>query len=198
MTDSLTIELAKRLDDLEKRVRYMDTIGSAGWEIDTYLDTGAAASIDITSIPQYARNLRVVVSCRTVTNAATDTLSMTINADGAANYGSQYVQGQAAVASSAEVSGAAYILCGQTSGNTATAGYFSVHDILIPDYASANKNKQILIANYNASAFAAGNRRVRLLGTDWRILAAITQLTFTATSGSNLAQYTRVTIYGLG
>lgn len=198
MTDSLTIELAKRLDDLEKRVRYMDTVGSAGWEIDTYLDTGAAASIDITSIPQYARNLRVVISCRTKRNAATDTLIMTINGDAGANYGYQLVRGQAGAVTAAEVSGYNGIICGSAAGNTATAGYFSTHDLMIPDYASANKNKEITGVNYNATAFAAGNRYSRLIGADWKTLAAVTQLTFTALSGANLAQYTRVTVYGLG
>lgn len=198
MTDKLIIELAKRIDDLEKQMRYVDAVGAPGWEIDTYLDAAAAASIDVTTIPQYARNLRVVVSCRTVTNAATDSLAMNINADGGANYGSQYIRGAAAVASAAEAAGSTYILCGQTCGNTANANWYSTHDILIPDYANANKKKTIIITAYNLTAAAAGNRRVQIIGTDWSTAAAVTQLTFTAVSGANLAQYSRVTIYGLG
>lgn len=188
---------AKKIAEIEKEIRKINSWEMQGWS-QNYTLAAAAASIDITNIPQYAGHLRIVFSARSTRAATTDVPIMTINGDAGNNYAYQRVSFTGAVVGAAEASGIAFVNIGLMAGNTATAGYFSVHDILIMDYASANKDKQILITNYCANAFAAGNRSTYFIGADWKTLAAVTRVTFTPNTGPNLAQYTRVTLYGLG
>jgi hypothetical protein len=190
-------DLIKEVENLKREVAQLKTVSSNGWSKDYYLSAAAAANIDCTAIPQYARHLLVVASFRSIAAAATDTIYMTINGDAGANYGREYVNASAAVLSAGEASGAARVLLLST-GATATAGYFASCVLFIPEYANAAKNKNICTINGRATAFAVGNRLLYLAATDYQTLSAITRLTFVPASAANLAQYSRVTLYGLG
>lgn len=191
----LVNELARRVSSLEEGLRYTNTIGSRGWEMDTLL-TAPAASVTFT-VPQYARHLRVVWYARSDRAAATDSIQLRINGDAGANYGYQYVQGAGAAANVVEATGATNIVLGAIPAATATANYFGTGVLFIPHYAYAAGTHQVDVLSGLAWAFAAGNRRSFAIHGDYQTAAAVTSVVIYASAGNFIAN-TRITCYGIG
>lgn len=144
------------------------------------------ASIEFGSIPQTYTDLKVVLSVRS-TGAATS-LDVAFNGS-TASFTNRFLQGSGSAASSGTLARYA----GLVTGTDQTASVFANCEIYIPNY-SGSTNKSFsgdAVQENNATgSFAA------IVANLWSNTAAITQITFTNTTG-NLAQYSSASLYGI-
>lgn len=157
----------------------------------------SAASIDVTGISATYAHLMVSVYARGDTAATAIGAQLRFNGDSAANYDTQYVRGNAAVASAAEGFAATSLQFGSIPANTAGANLFGAQEIFIPYYAGSSNNKQIVALSSAKIGTSTGNLFMDLLGGGWRSNAAINQITFFPVSG-NFVAGTRITVHALG
>lgn len=158
--------------------------------------SGAAASIDFTSISQSWAHLMIVAYLRGDTASTSTAGLMRFNGDTAANYDYQTQTGRAATAAAAETFAAAYIETGSVPANTAGANLFSVNVIRIPHYAQATNNKSASISAGLKYGTATTNQIVYGIAGFWRSNSAITQVTLLPVAG-NFNTGSRATLYGL-
>jgi len=150
--------------------------------------SGGAASIDFTSIPQTYTDLLILVSGR---SAAADTkASYKIIFNNGTGNSSYYLQGSGSATSSATFTAFA----GFDPAATATASVFGNASIYIPNYAgSTNKSFSVdAVSEHNATeAYQI------LTAGIWSNSAAINRVTLSMIFGSNYAQYSSASLYGI-
>jgi hypothetical protein len=154
--------------------------------------SGAAASIDFTSIPSTFAHLMLVAYLRGDNAAALISALLRANNDSAANYLFEQVSGAAAAASA--TSGAAQTAMtasGLCAAAGAAAGTFTPIVAFIPHYTNVVGAKTML-----GLSFYAGTPQVQLLGNYWSSTAAINRLTLLPSVGNFIAG-SRFTLYGL-
>lgn len=151
----------------------------------------AVAAIDFTSIPQNYTDLKIVHSCRSDANAATQggqLINLKINGS-ASNFTGKWVFGSGSgVASLDSTNGLGY-----SNPSDYTASVFGSGEVYIPNYTSSN-NKSISADNVNENnATAAGMNMAAML---WSQTAAITSVSLVPYFG-NFVQYSTATLYGI-
>jgi hypothetical protein len=149
--------------------------------------SGGAATIDFTSIPSTYTDLCIKISGRST--SADDQILISLNGS-TSSFSNRVLYGNGSAAASTSV---ARFVAYQTPGTGTTANTFGNSEIYIPNYAGSNNksNSGDTVWEQNATtAFAALNASL------WSNTAAITQITFTPSSG-NFAQYSTATLYGI-
>ena len=165
---------------------------------DTLL-TSDTATIDLASIPQTYRHLVLMGSARTDQAATLDNLRMRVNNNSTADdHAYQYLYGNAATTSAAEgVTNETSALVAFVAGANAGAAYFSTFTMWINDYTNASKAPTFHCINGAGIGVATGN----LYTTTWAglldVAGAVTRLTFFPSAGSNIADKSRITLYGV-
>lgn len=160
-------------------VLFDQTLGSDAASIDT----------DPTSLSGYA-HLKIILSLRTTNGSAQNQL-LRFNNDSGANYRHRdWVFNSGGTANSAGSSETSALI-GSMPGSGATTGYFAITDIMIPEYASTSKLKQLWHNTYDGGHDAATTG-----GASWLSTSAITRVTVLAAAG-NLLAGSRMTIYGM-
>jgi hypothetical protein len=152
---------------------------------------GGAESVSFFSIPQNFTDLKVLISSRSVTAGGFDSLGLYINGS-QANFSNAFLTGNG---TSAATNRSTYRAVAANDSAFATANTFANTEIYIPNYTGSNY-KQMTIESVTENNAAASNQ---LLGANlWSQTAPITTLTFdNSTSGTNFAQYSTFTLYGI-
>jgi hypothetical protein len=157
---------------------------------------GGAATIAFTGISSSYRNLRLVLSVRGDTAAATTGVSLRFNGDTGANYDGQVgsLYGGGSLNTFDTIAGTS-MPTGLAVAGTAPANTFSPFEILLHDYANTTTHKGVRShAGYKQAN--STNSTVTSMGTGtWRSTSAINAITLLPTAG-NFAQYTVATLWG--
>jgi hypothetical protein len=144
--------------------------------------SGGAANIEFTSIPATYTDLLVKLSGRSTSGGET-----------AVNLRFKSLAGDGSSASSASSTSQPEVFVGRISANTYTASTFGNMEIYIPNYTgSSNKS---LSSDSVAENNATTGYNILIAGL-WNNTAAITSIAFTV-AGSNFAQYSTATLYGI-
>jgi hypothetical protein len=158
----------------------------------------AAASIDMTSIPQTFAHLKLELYLRTDVAAAADNVRVRFNGDTAANYDAHSGHFTGAGSGSTESIGqTAIVLYEHATGSTATANEFGKFEVIIPHYTGTTSRKGTHSFGGRKTTDASLGGGVIFTHGGWRSTAAITQVTILPGSGANLAAGSRVTLYGV-
>ena len=156
----------------------------------------SAASVTFSNIPQTGyTDLKIVASTRSAAANAVDALYGRFNAS-STGYTNKVLYGETTGTGSFSPS-ISYAHLGYGVGGNGTANTFSNVEIYIPNYTSSN-NKSVsvdAVTETNATTAQAGVQSFE--AALWSNSAAITSITFTQESGSNFAQYSTFSLYGL-
>ena len=157
--------------------------------------SGGAANIEFTSIPQTYTDLKILFSIRDAT-ANNGVVKITFN-NSSTGYTARQLWGSgSSVGSDTNYTGGGtyYGTEGSSAPSNATASTFSNCELYIPNYTSSN-NKSISAdsLNENNATLAYPSLSAGL----WSNSAAITSIKITQYSGSNFAQYSTATLYGI-
>jgi hypothetical protein len=117
------------------------------------------------------------VNARTDRAAATDTLLLELNSDTGTNYNFQVLNGASSTATALRRSARSDWQVGQVSAASATSGVFSGGEFLIPDAFSTRSHSSLIALS------GAAEDIVYLMAGRWANTAAITSVTFKATTG---------------
>lgn len=169
----------------------------AGLLYDTTL--GADTATVATSpafIAGYA-HLLIVVSSRSSAAANFAALGVRLNGDSGANYDSQNIAGVASTPNAGEAFGQTLGSVAEIPAANAPAGVFGSTTIWIPDYANTARNKAMHSHTARKYGTTTGQLRAEAAAAFWRSNAAITSITFLASSG-NLVTGSRFSVYALG
>ena len=155
--------------------------------------SGGAASITFSAIPADYTDLVIVTSLRSARANAIDGLLISFNGS-SSNFTARILLGYstAALSDSYTVGRAAII-----SGASSTASTFGSQSFYIPNYAgSANKSYSVdsVSENNSGASFAATQEITAGL---WSQTAAITSITLTSDTASNLAEFSSASLYGI-
>jgi hypothetical protein len=155
----------------------------------------AAASIEFTSIPQTFTDLVIMFSARA---SRTDDVQegMTIRFNGnATGYfeRSLFGTGSAALTFS-NVSGTQFAFSLYSASASTTANTFSNGQFYVPNYTSAN-NKSVSIENVTENNATASSLNIH--AGLWSNTAAVTSISFAATSGGGFLTGTTASLYGI-
>lgn len=154
-------------------------------------------TIGFAAISGSYRHLWLVGSIQANDGGATQVrrASIRFNADTGANYSWQLFEGASNVTASSPNSGQTSAAIGNVRGAAGTSVELSPIELLIPTYANA-ANKTVLskvASNYGTTA----NWETQLTGAVWVATAAITQIDFLHSGGSNFLSGSRVDLYGI-
>ena len=153
----------------------------------------AQASITFSSIPQTYTDLYLVVSGRSVASTIGDDSAILFN-DSTTGYSSRRLYGyNSATASDNKSGNTSQALTGAISAGQDTANTFGSVVIYIPNY-TASTSKTVSsegVQENNGIGFHS------ITASSWSGTAAITKVTFQTWAGSNLAQYSSATLYGI-
>lgn len=170
--------------------------------------TASSLSITISSIPQWNKDLEIIVCARTDRASNTkSTLGLRFNNDSGTNYAYSLLNVQDGqpdgLALSALVwtnpiqdNAATSIQRIASSGATAAANTFGFARIIVPDYSSTIKNKAVLIdsACQQGNWISHGYEGVAM----WNNTSQITSITLFDLNGANLISGSSMAIYGMG
>jgi len=158
--------------------------------------SGGAANIEFTSIPQTYTDLKLVTSFRTADASIRTQIRVTFNSS-ATSYSGRYLRAYDDTTVDSGTTNASYFDAWRVPGATNTASVFSNDEIYIPNYTSAN-NKSFSTDNTSETNLSSGTRNFMSLSAGlWSNSAAITSIKFVTDNGSNLAQYSSATLYGI-
>ena len=175
--------------------------GIAGAGFTTLFDStlvGATAAFDTgaNGIPQTSQHLLIVYQLRDTDATVFSSALVTVNGDTGSHYDRISLRGtNITVAAVNAQAGPSLGL--QVQGASATASNFTAGFLFIPSYTGTTAFKSGFAGAAEVEATAANNR-IEVTGMSWRSTAAVNQLTFTASAGSNFVAGSHLTIYGLG
>lgn len=156
---------------------------------------GGQFGITFNNIPQTFTDLVLQISARNVSAVTTiDMYIGAINGDSGTNYSSTYLFANGSSVASGRGSNATVVTIGQVPGASATSNTFGSATVTIPNYTSSNY-KQIIsdcVTENNATAV-----NTWMSANLWRGTAAISYFTVYLSGGSNLSQYTDISLYGV-
>lgn len=153
------------------------------------------AAITFSTIPATYSHLLLVASLRGANASTTIGLNITFNGDTGSNYDSQYLAGATASATSGEAFAQAAIGASMPSAS-GTASVFSAHMMLIPCYATTDRNKAMFSLGARKHSTSTGGLQFRADSGHWRSTSAITTVALTPATGNMLAA-SRASLYGL-
>lgn len=151
----------------------------------TTVGSGGAASITFSTIPSTYTDLVIKYSTR-ATSSGTDWITVSFNTGGTYSY--IYLLGTG----SSAVNGTFRAAINQNS--TFTASTFANGEVYIPNYTGSNSK------SFSADSVNENNatEAYSALGAGlWSGTAAITDITLATDNGTNLAQYSTATLYGI-
>ncbi len=153
----------------------------------TVLASGTG-SVVFSSIPATFRDLKVIVSAR---SAESQALYLRFNGDVATNYSTTWFAGTTSAVSS--------LTTNETFANISATGALNtdwhVWEIDIMSYASSSNKTLLSRGAMNNTSHTAGS--IQAAVSTWRSTAAITSLTFTASTGT-IAASSVFTVFGIG
>lgn len=166
---------------------------------ETTVGAGGAASIDWVGIAADYTHLAIMGNVRSEAAGGQDRLALRFNNDGGANYEWQecLFQGDGNPAAIA-VRGSTYGSLGQIDDNASEADSFSSLWVMIPNYANTNFNKMaqartFLIRNndndLDLHTFWGSNH--------WDNAAAINRITILTDGGDDIAEHSKLTLWGI-
>lgn len=160
--------------------------------------SSTATSIAFSSIPGTFRHLHVVGFVRTDRAVAGENMYLSVNSDTTdANYDCEFMTAAATTVAAAEVLAAAGSrFVATANGASATANHFTAFELIIPDYAGAQR-KFYETRYWRASARTTGTLTIGRTMNTWASTSAITALSFTPVTGPNFISGCRVTLYGV-
>ena len=161
--------------------------------------TGSATTIDFSDIPQTYKHLKLIGSVRTDLAATLDSLLMRINNNSTADdYAFQNMSAVAATIGAAEyVTDETSAVVALTTGASASAGYFGTFDVILSDYANANKSPTFISSCFAMTGVATGNLYFRHYAGLLDVSGAVTRLTFFPDGGTNLVEHSIISLYGI-
>ena len=156
--------------------------------------SGGAGTIDFTSIPSTYTDLCIKVSTRS-TYAGNNILGgLRFNGSSASVYSDRSLYYVVGGASSNSNSANSFTYTIYSTGSTATANTFANNEVYVPNYAgSSNKS----LSSDNTGENNATDAALGLTAGLWASTAAITSITLYPGAGSNFAQYSTATLYGI-
>jgi hypothetical protein len=150
----------------------------------------AAASVTFSSIPATYTDLKIVMSARTDSiGQVADNLELTLNGS-TASFSSKIIYGNGSVAASSTADRNA----GLTTGAGATANTYGSAEVYFPNYASNNYK------SYSQDSVNENNATTAytyLVAGLWSNTAAITTITLTPGSASNIVADSSFNLYGI-
>ena len=152
--------------------------------------SGGAANIEFTNIPQTYTDLKIVLSARSVSVANFDNPRFTINSSTASFSRRSLYAENGSVGSESQSDR----IIGVVPAANATASTFGSLEVTIPNYTASN-NK-----SFSSDSVTENNSTTQamwLLAGLWSNTAAITSIAVSLQSGSNFAQYSTATLYGV-
>jgi hypothetical protein len=156
---------------------------------------GGVLNVTFNSIPQTFTDLKVVASIRTARAAgATDDMGIFFNGNTSALYSIRALQGSGSAASSFGNSSQTVISNTIVDGNTATANTYGSFEVYIPNYTGANFKSVIIDSVQEDNASSAF---MRLIAGLFSSTSAITSISFQSSSGSNMNQFSTLSLYGI-
>ena len=174
--------------------------GSGGLtEISSVTTSGSQTSVSFTGIAATYRDLIVVAQARSATAAATDSVFARLNNDSGSNYNWQVQQGFGTTNSASQSLGTTSMNLGPCPAATATAGYASGHELIVPNYAGAVFNKECKAQWADGHSDAGNGTNVGHVSNVWRTVGtAVNRVDLFLSSGAAFVDGSVVTLYGRG
>ncbi len=161
-------------------------------------EAGAVASFDFQNIPATFRALRLILSMRSTKAAVTtDPVIGTFNGDGSANYYLEDLYATAVTPASFEVRGSTSLQIASGTAAAAPAGAFCTAEILIADYANANKIPSFISSCFTLRGTTTGLQVVELKGGALNVVGALNRIMLSF-AADNIAQYSSAELLGIG
>jgi hypothetical protein len=162
----------------------------------TTVGAGGASSITFSSIPSTYTHLQIRGIARTTASQDRESIKLTFNSDTGSNYARHSLWGSGSSVSAYGGASEAYVLLTDFAAATATASIFGTAITDILDYANTNKNTTVRSlggVDLNAAVTVFDGLNSGL----WMNTAAVSSITLTPFSGSNLTQYSSFALYGI-
>lgn len=154
---------------------------------------GGSSSIQFSSIPQTYTHLQLRCLTKTSNSGAPYAMQIRFNGDSGSNYTYHRLIGSGSAVSSIATTGATQASLDYMPTPAETSVFAGgVVDIL--DYTNTNKNKvHRTLGGYDAN----GSGYATFFSGVWLNTAAVTSITVISESGSTLAQYSQIGLYGI-
>jgi hypothetical protein len=157
---------------------------------------GGTPSITFSSIPSTYTHLQIRGIARIAASQKRDSLKLTFNSDTGANYARHSFWWSGSAASTFSETSTNYVIVTEFAAATATASIFGTAITDVLDY--TNTNKYTTVRSLGAVDLAAAETLYNGLNSGvWMNTAAITSITLTPFSGSNLVEYSSFALYGI-
>lgn len=161
----------------------------------------SVSTITFAGIPQGYEHLQIRYTARATGSVAYDFPRIRFNSDTASNYSWHVLRGDgnSATAAAGATQTTGYLPA--ITGATAAANIFAVGVTDILDYSATNKAKTLrVLGGYDANGVAAFN--ISLSSAAWykntsSVYEAVTSIDLTVDGGSNFAQHSQFTLYGV-
>ena len=161
------------------------------FKIATQSLTASAGSITFNSIPQGYTDLLLKISTRTDYASVNDNLKITYNSL-ATSFSMKRLYGSGSAAGSDSASDNTGSIV--TNGTSSTSSTFNNTDLYIPNYTSSNYKSYSIDS---VSETNATGTYMYLIAGLWSNTAAITSIGLLPQAGTNILQYSTVTLYGI-
>tara|TARA_R110000868_G_scaffold400297_1_gene674584 strand:- start:683 stop:1261 length:579 start_codon:yes stop_codon:yes gene_type:complete len=157
---------------------------------------GGVSTVTFSSIPSTYKHLQIrCINRDTTSTYQSNDLYMNFNGDTASNYSFHRLYGTGASVAADSGATQTYMLVGQQATNLSGASMFGANVIDIFEYTNTSIYKTSRsLGGVDLNGNTDG--RMMLQSGNWRNTAAITSITFRATTG-NLAQYSHFALYGI-
>jgi hypothetical protein len=154
---------------------------------------GGSSSIQFSSIPQTYTHLQLRCLTKTSNAGAPYAMQIRFNGDSGANYAYHRLIGNGSAASALGTTGASQASLNYMSASGET-NIFSGAVVDILDYTNTNKNTvHRTLGGYDAN----GSGNATFFSGVWLNTAAVSSITVISESGSTLAQYSSIALYGI-
>ena len=157
--------------------------------------SAATATVTFAGIPAGYKHLQIRTLSRSASTASdADNLGLQFNGDTGANYATHFLYGDGATAFGNGVTGDTKARTDHTAASLSAANIFGAGVTDILDYANVSKNKTTRALS---GVDRNGSGIVMLRSAVWLNTSAITSITISTVSGSNLSQYSSFALYGV-
>ena len=162
------------------------------------VDSGGAATITFSSIPQTYTHLQL--RCLTRTARGVNYLTgvyMNFNSDSTAGhyYATHLLYGTGASAGATVDNSSTYTYAGYAASANQTANAFGTSIVDILDYTNTSKNKTVRVLS--GVDINGVNGEMDFMSGLWIQTSAINSITLTLYTGANFSQYSSIALYGI-
>lgn len=158
----------------------------------------APGTFDFTGIAGTYSALRIEGVLRGAAVATNDVAWATFNADGGAHYGSQAMYASAGGAFADESNTTTHVIFARfIAADSAAAGNFSPVAAYLPDYASAARQKSLIVDGGLQLGLAGAGMNRWVVAGFWNQTAAITRVTITGAAAANFIAGSYLNLYGV-